>query len=262
MAEDLRALHEHLERGRRTLKSSRGPADVTGAIEGVVADRYEIRRHIDAGGMGTIYEVWDRELRRSLAMKVVRGRRPTNSCSQESWARAQARLRNEARVLGDLVHPGIVPVHDVGETPGGDLFFAMQLVDGRHFEELIDEHHAGTGWPLTRLVDALRRVCEAVAHAHARGIVHRDLKPKNVMVGPFSETYVLDWGLAARVDAAATARAEPSAIAHANNPEQSQVLSRTGGVVGTPGYMPPEQATHDPVAADPRADVYSAGAIL
>ena len=125
-----------------------------------------------------------------------------------------ARLRNEARVLARLEHPGLVPVHDIGTLPDGRLFYVMRLVRGRRLDE-----HARQERSLPALLRLFERVCEAVAFAHAQGVLHRDLKPANVMVGPFGEVLVLDWGLAKQVDVAAVAsaaveRRSPAAAGH------------------------------------------------
>jgi serine/threonine protein kinase len=188
--------------------------------------RYEARESIGRGGMGTVYEAYDRELERLVALKVL--------ASAAAGAEAAERMLKEARIVARLEHPGIVPVHDVGTLPDGRVFYAMKRVEGRRLDQLVDE-----GRPLPELLAAFERVCEAVAFAHAHGVIHRDLKPANVMVGAFGEALVMDWGVAK--------------------------LSGVGeeySVLGTPGYMPPEQARGDVLATDERADVYALGAIL
>src|SRR5688572_13955403 len=135
--------------------------------------RYDLARELGRGGMGVVYEAWDRELDRAVAMKV------TNVILSEAKDLAD-RLRREARIVARLEHPGIVPVHDVGVLPDGRVYYTMKLVRGVRLDEWARGEHART--------DALRlftRICEAVAFAHANGVVHRDLKPENVMVGEF-----------------------------------------------------------------------------
>jgi eukaryotic-like serine/threonine-protein kinase len=202
--------------------------------------RYEIVDEIARGGMGTVYRALDRELGREVALKV--SSRP---------AAGQERLMREARVLARLEHPGLVPVHDVGTLPDGRLFYAMKRVRGRR----LDEHFAAEPSIPARL-RTFERICETVAFAHAHGVIHRDLKPENVMVGPFGEVLVLDWGVA-RLRDDATPEALPSDA-------QPRAPGRTahGTVLGTPGYMAPEQARGDVERTDERADVYALGAIL
>jgi serine/threonine-protein kinase len=151
-----------------------------------------------------------------------------------------ARFIDEARITGQLDHPGIVPVHEIAVDARGAVYFTMPLVRGRDLRAIFALARTGReGWNLTRAVGVILKVCETVAFAHVKGVVHRDLKPANIMVGPFGEAYVMDWGLAL-------------------------VLGRAEGrrVVGTPAYMAPEQAKPDPGRVGPRSDVYSLGAIL
>ncbi len=163
------------------------------------AQRYEPRREIARGGMGAIIEVWDGELRRTLAMKMVLAKRPGKD-TDESEGRIERRLSRfleEAQITGQLDHPGIVPVHDIGIDDQGHVFYTMQLVNGFDLRQIFEfarlEHE---GWNLRRVVGVMVRVCEAMAYAHAKGVVHRDLKPGNIMVGSFGEAFVMDWGLA------------------------------------------------------------------
>ena len=206
--------------------------------------KYVVLERIGHGGMGAVYRARDRELGREVALKVVR--------LPEGSPDVAERMMREARTLARLEHPGIVPVHDVGTLPDGRVFYAMKLVRGAPLDAL----------PSTSFAERLRiveRVCEAVAFAHAHGVIHRDLKPQNVMVGPFGEVLVMDWGVAKIVGDAAfslgtdlTERASPPTASSTGH----------GVVLGTPGYMAPEQATGDPSLVDARADVYAIGAIL
>jgi eukaryotic-like serine/threonine-protein kinase len=205
--------------------------------------RYEILDEIARGGMGTVYRALDRELGREVALKV--------SSHPGAGADARERLLREARVLARLEHPGLVPVHDAGTLPDGRLFYAMKRVRGRR----LDEHFAAEPSIPARL-RAFERICETVAFAHAHGVIHRDLKPENVMVGPFGEVLVLDWGVALVRDDGPPA-APPSA---AEVPPPG--LTAHGTVLGTPGYMSPEQARGEVERTDERADVYALGAIL
>ena len=187
--------------------------------------RYDITGVAGHGGMGTVYVAHDRVLDRDVAVKVL-------DVADQKGSRA-ARLQREAHILSRLDHPAIVPVHDFGTLPDGRTFYVMKLVRGRRLDDLI----AGNE-PLPDRLTAYTRILEAVAFAHAQGIVHRDLKPENVMVGAFGEVYVMDWGVAQDTNA----ESEPA-------------------VVGTPGFMPPEQELARS-RVDARADVFALGAML
>jgi serine/threonine protein kinase len=180
--------------------------------------RYMIVERIGAGGMGTVFRARDDLLGRDVALKV---------CA--FGGQNLDALLAEARVLASLDHAGIVPVHDAGRLPDGRAFYVMSLVDGVTLAKRLPE--------IPELPDRLRlfdRLCDTISFAHARGVIHRDLTPSNVMVGPFGELRVLDWGLAARAGQPATAG-------------------------GTSGYMAPEQMRG---TTDPRVDVFSLGALL
>jgi len=215
-----------------------------GLAEGAGRLRYEDLGHIATGGMAEVRRVRDRALDRILAMKIILP-------SLQEHAPSAANFAHEAWLTARLDHPGVVPVHDVGWWVDGRPFFTMKEVRGRSLLDVLVEVHAAPhrdpwapitdGWNLRRLVDAFRRVCQAVAYAHEREIIHRDLKPANVMVGDFGEVLVMDWGLARELQAARLAR-----------PER----------VGTPAYMGPEQVCSSVEAAHPTADVYTLGATL
>jgi len=192
--------------------------------------------------MGTVYLAEDTMLERRVALKVV----ATAAAAPE----AVERMLREARILAGLEHPGIVPVHDAGTLPDGRVFYAMKRVDGARLDAL------GPTLPLAERLRVFQRICEAVAFAHARGVVHRDLKPENVMVGPFGEVLVMDWGVAKIL-----ADAAPSAEARAT-PARAGSGTAEGTVVGTAEYMAPEQAEGAIERTGPRADVFALGGIL
>ncbi|MEM7307349.1 MAG: bifunctional serine/threonine-protein kinase/formylglycine-generating enzyme family protein [Planctomycetota bacterium] len=211
--------------------------------------RYAVEGELGRGGMGVVFRVFDANLRRRLAMKVIRSDAATGGAPP---ARRLARFLEEARVTGNLVHPGIVPIHELRTDEDGGAFYTMPLVEGHTFEEVIELARAGRGgWSLTRALSVLLRAVEAVAYAHSRGVVHRDLKPANVMVGRFGETYVLDWGLA-----------KATGAENDGSSADGPGLTLDGDVVGTPAYMAPEQAAGRTVEVGAAADVYACGAIL
>ncbi|HEX8029153.1 MAG TPA: serine/threonine-protein kinase [Vicinamibacterales bacterium] len=187
--------------------------------------RYEITGIAGHGGMGTVYVARDHVLDRDVAVKVI-------DIADRKGSRA-ARLLRESHILARLDHPAIVPIHDAGALQDGRAFYVMKLVRGRRLDDLVRDHA-----PIADRLNAFTRVLDAVAFAHAHGIVHRDLKPANVMVGGFGEVYVMDWGVAQDGDADAEA-----------------------AVVGTPGFMAPEQEMASG-AVDHRADVFALGEML
>jgi serine/threonine-protein kinase len=198
------------------------------------AGRFVITGEIARGGMGIIYRGHDPDLGRDLAIKVLK----------PEWADQPdiaAMFLGEARICGRLQHPGIVPIHEVGMMGDGSPFIAMKLVEGRTFARLLAER-GRSAHELQRVLRIFEVVCQTIAYAHSRGMVHRDLKPANIMVGPFSEVQVMDWGLACEI-----------------GPIPADVDSPS--VMGTPAYMAPEQA-RGIAAPDVRADVFALGAIL
>lgn len=210
-------------------------------------DRFEVREPVGQGGMGTVYLAYDRLLEREVALKVLR--------AELSAADAVERMEREARILARLEHPGIVPVHDVGVLADGRVYYVMKLVRGARLDEF------ARGATLAEVLRAFLRICETVGFAHARGVIHRDLKPANIMVGAFGEILVLDWGIA-RVRGAETV-AEPAPAAASDPAAQDSARDTAPGtVLGTPGFMAPEQAGGLPDLVSERSDVYSLGAIL
>ncbi|MHC5209558.1 MAG: serine/threonine-protein kinase, partial [Planctomycetota bacterium] len=163
------------------------------------ASRYTLEGEIARGGMGAIVKVWDEDLRRHLAMKVVLGEADAKPTGRTPVVdeRTLGRFLEEAQVTGQLDHPGVVPVHELGVDATGRVYFTMRLVKGRDLKEIFGLVWRGAeGWSQTRALNVLLKACEALAYAHSKGVVHRDLKPSNIMVGRFGEVYVMDWGLA------------------------------------------------------------------
>ncbi|MCB9766418.1 MAG: serine/threonine protein kinase, partial [Alphaproteobacteria bacterium] len=222
-----------------------GPPQATPTPDApALPERYEDLGLLGRGGMGEVRRVFDRKLRRALAMKLTRWTRTSPS--------ARARFLREARLTAVLQHPGIVPVHDAGTLDDGRLWYTMPVITGETFGDRIAAHHAGTVG-LHRLVSALEQASRAVAFAHSQGVVHRDIKPENLMIGAFGDVRVLDWGLARWLEA-------PEDLA-ALEPEVAEG-TRAGQILGTPRYMAPEQAAGQIDAHGPRTDVFALGAVL
>ena len=223
-------------------------------------DRYSARDLLGEGGMGEVRLARDTRIGREVAMKVVRP-------GAGSRSDMRSRFLREARVQGQLEHPAIVPVYDLGARPDGATYFTMKRVRGKTLEEILDDLRAREPaaileYSRRKLLSAFNSVCLAMDFAHARGVVHRDLKPGNVMLGGFGEVYVLDWGLAKiKGDIEpASGRAETKGDEPVDAPLSVRGQTEDGAVMGTPGYMAPEQLVSTDV--DARADVYALGAML
>ncbi len=202
-------------------------------------DRFEMRSELGRGGMGRVDEAFDRALGRPVAIKHMLSPSGTEL----------ARFEREARITARLEHPGIVPIHDAGRSADGTPYYVMRRVDGLPLSEVakgksLDERLA--------IVPNLLAACDAVAFAHARGVIHRDIKPTNILIGPFGETLLIDWGLAREIAS--------DAITDAPSMPSQPDLTRAGTVAGTPGFMSPEQARGEGV--DARADVFALGVTL
>jgi serine/threonine-protein kinase len=220
---------------------------------------YRIVDEIARGGMGVVLRVRDEDLRRELAVKVLREGLADDDATL-------ARFVEEAQIGGQLQHPGIVPVYELGRMADRRPYFAMKLIRGRTLAALLLERKSPEEDP-HRFLAIFDQVCQAIAYAHARGVVHRDLKPGNVMIGSFGEVQVVDWGLA-KVLGDRPEGGQPVAAPRARTivttlrSGRSTSHSIAGTVMGTPAYMPPEQARGEVGRVDERADVFALGAIL
>jgi serine/threonine protein kinase len=253
------------------------------AAQGQNRQRYVVGGEIARGGMGAVLRAVDCDIRREVAVKYL---------LDQTEPAKKLRFVEEAQITGQLEHPNIVPVHELGFDAKQRLFFSMKMVRGRSLGQILDALRSdsplppgeGPGvraaekeYPLSRLLNIFVSVSNAIAYAHSRGVIHRDLKPANIMVGDFGEVYVMDWGLAKVLKdgkTSAQVTPPPAAFLPAGGGLQSLSgrvatsragdadLTVDGEVLGTPAYMPPEQATGQVQAIDQRSDIYSLGAIL
>ena len=227
--------------------------EIVGAESKVVADgkiRYGLARRLGEGGVGEVVMARDNDIERDVAVKRLR---PELQSSHASILR----FAEEVRTVGRLEHPNIVPIHDVGVDANGEYYFVMKYVEGETLERILEKLAAGdreyhARYPFERRVEIMMGVFEAIAYAHSKRIIHRDIKPANVMIGPYGEVVVMDWGLAREVRGA-----EPLAGAATSPDATGKRLWQTqiGALLGTPAYMSPEQARGDEL--DERSDVYS-----
>lgn len=236
---------------------SPGPPAETSLLDHLEAateqPRYDLGPPLGSGSTSEVRSAHDRLLHRDIAVKFLVNTGPTT----------RARFRTEAQVTAQLEHPNIIPVHDFGVQPDGQPYLIMKRVQGRSLWELVKAGELG----LEQRLDVFRKVCDAVAFAHSRGVLHRDLKTENVMVGAFGEVLVMDWGLAGPIGMVPEAETRftdsPSAPSlQVDRFREGSLRTQDGTVMGTPAYMPPEQAEGRLADLDPRSDIYGLGAIL
>jgi len=244
-----------MELGRHSIvewaeSAPEGGADFTPAQE-----KYRVEAPIGSGGMGEVLLVTDQDLRRQVAMKVIR---------QDASVGRDQRLHfiAEAQATSQLDHPGIPPVHDIGLTEKGRLYFTMKLVQGRTLREvlhdlLLKRREVHRDYSLHKLISILERICEPLHFSHEKGVVHRDLKPENIMLGDYGEVHVMDWGLA-RIDQTSSELSEIGAVETARR--DAGLDTQHGAVKGTLPYMSPEQLRGEEL--DCRSDVYALGCLL
>ncbi|TCO93545.1 serine/threonine protein kinase [Chthoniobacter flavus] len=228
--------------------------------------KYKVITTINRGGMGVILQARDLRIRRTVAMKVMK---TSNQFSRENVLR----FIDEAQLTGQLEHPNIVPIYELGIDDQGEIFYTMKFVKGTTLDDVLRGIRNGRQktiekYPLGTLLTIFQKVCDAVAYAHSKSIVHRDLKPENIMIGSFGEVLVMDWGLAKNLT---TVRKETPE--HPQEPVPDTPVAKSGDnlrgfetmhglIVGTPPYISPEQARGELDRIDERSDIYVLGGIL
>ncbi len=257
-----RLLFEFDENVRRRIEAELG--DPTLGLEairaGISQEPHQITGTLGEGGMGVVLKALDQRIHRSVAMKVLR---QGNEFSAEKLQRFVA----EAQLTGQLEHPNIVPVYQLGIGPDGQVFYTMKHVRGQTLEQVLtrlreEDEDTQKQYPLSHLVTVFQKVADAIAFAHSHGVLHRDLKPSNIMIGSFGEVLVMDWGLAKRLVEANQETQHPSPIGQQLQPYPGDRQSTLQGIIaGTPPFLSPEQ-TDSRASPDQRSDIFVLGIIL
>jgi tRNA A-37 threonylcarbamoyl transferase component Bud32/tetratricopeptide (TPR) repeat protein len=234
-----------------------GAAVVGGVVRADYVGGYDLTKAIAKGGMGEIHLARDGELEREVAVKV----------STVSEGAVDPRFTKEARVLANLAHPNIVPIHTMGVDSAGRPFYSMKLVKGRTLQSVLNAVREGEDaavgeYTQGKLLTVFRKVCDAMAFAQSKGVLHRDLKPENVMVGEYGEVLVMDWGLAKVIGVEEEVQVGVTTRTVSGGLSGDFGMTMEGEVMGTPQYMSPEQADGVVAGLDERSDVYALGAIL
>lgn len=235
------------------------PQGRPGPGPGNTRSRYVVTSKVGSGGMGAILNAFDTSIQREVAMKVI-------TSELESSRKFIDRFIKEARVQGRLEHPNICPIHELGVDEKEHVYFTMKMVQGASLSSMIRSSGDGAEAPdahrRTELLNVFLKICDALSFAHSRGIIHRDIKPDNIMVGDFGEVYVMDWGLAKIIGETESESRQAGLFIARRIGKEHDMKTMAGSVVGTPAYMPPEQARGEVDTMDQRSDIYSLGALL
>jgi serine/threonine-protein kinase len=247
--------------GRTTVLPRRNRADDAVKLVAEQRPRFDRVRTLGEGAMGQVDLARDNDIRRTVAVKRMHGDNAT--------AAALLRFADEVRVVGQLEHPSIVPIYDVGRDEDGQVYLVMKHLEGETMESIIEQLRAGDSGYRARFsveyrVHLFLSVLDAIRYAHARGILHRDLKPANIMIGPYGEVTVMDWGIAKPIprSTAAGPQAEPLQRTLVESHDQRLLETQFGSLAGTPLYMSPEQAAGRNDELDERSDVYALAMVL
>jgi eukaryotic-like serine/threonine-protein kinase len=222
--------------------------------------RYDDIQLIGAGAMGEVRRVFDYQLNRHLAIKIIHPKLMSNS-------NFRTRFVEEAQICAQLQHPNIVPVHEIGRFDDGRLYFTMKEIKGVPFEQAITDFHnsnrksQSSMLSFRRLMNSFRGVCNAIAYAHSNGVIHRDIKPENILLGEYGEVIVVDWGIA-KVLGKKDCHLESDIDIQTNRSRSNINATRLGQVAGTPTYMSPEQARGEIDKLDQKTDIYALGVVL
>ena len=246
-----------LDLGRRSIVewAETAPEEEAGAVFTPAEEKFVVETVIGQGGMGEVLLVTDQDLKRQIAMKVLR---------RDVAQGREQRLHfiAEAQATSQLEHPGIPPVHDIGLTKDGRLYFTMKLIQGRTLRDVLHDltlkrKEVAREYNLHKLTTVLERMCEALHFSHERGVIHRDIKPENIMLGDYGEVHLMDWGLA-RVESGSDIYADFETVQTART--DAGMETQGGAIKGTLPYMSPEQMRGETL--DRRSDLYAVGCML
>jgi len=241
------------------VSSEREAEDITAESQG----RYTLKGEKGRGGIGRVLIAFDEHIGRDIAVKELLGEKDSGTGEQTPQSSptspVNVRFLREARVTGQLEHPGIVPVYEIGKRDDGTLYYTMRLVKGKNLKKAIED--ASDLSERLKLLTHFHDLCNAVAYAHSRGVIHRDIKPENVMIGEFGETVLLDWGLA-KVKGEKDEGADKLEKGIEQLKNLAAGVTVAGHAMGTPAYMPPEQALGEIEEIDEKSDIYSLGVAL